>query len=72
MNTHRMALLLAALALSCAPAFSQVPSDAEIRKILRTVWVRKTMAPTSWWELSTGMAGASYLTEALPRIVSAN
>jgi serine-type D-Ala-D-Ala carboxypeptidase/endopeptidase len=34
MKTHRIALLVAGLTLSCTPAFAQVPSDTEIRKIL--------------------------------------
>jgi CubicO group peptidase (beta-lactamase class C family) len=34
MKTHRIALLVAGVALSCTPAFTQVPSDTEIRKIL--------------------------------------
>src|SRR5215469_7965114 len=34
MKKRRLALLLAGLVLVCAPAFTQVPSDAEIRKIL--------------------------------------
>jgi serine-type D-Ala-D-Ala carboxypeptidase/endopeptidase len=34
MSTRLVALLLAGLALTSVPAFSQVPSDAEIRKIL--------------------------------------
>ena len=34
MSARRIALLLAGFTLSCAPAFSQVPSDTEIRKIL--------------------------------------
>src|SRR5260370_10811538 len=34
MKTHRIALLVAGVTLSCTPAFTQVPSDTEIRKIL--------------------------------------
>src|SRR5204863_133341 len=35
MVSRRIALIFAASILSCATAFSQVPSDAEIRKILK-------------------------------------
>jgi len=34
MNTRRIGLLVAGFTLFCLPAFTQVPSDAEIRKIL--------------------------------------
>jgi len=34
MKTHRIGLLVAGFILSCTPAFTQVPSDTEIRKIL--------------------------------------
>jgi hypothetical protein len=34
MSARLIALLLAGFTLSCSPAFSQVPSDIEIRKIL--------------------------------------
>jgi hypothetical protein len=34
MIVHRVALFIAVLIVSCAGAFTQVPSDVEIRKIL--------------------------------------